>query len=53
MQAPAFPCFPDNSHGFLAFYANPQVIMQEEARPGDYAAVWSDVTKINTELKWK
>ncbi len=23
VQAPAFPCFPDASHGFLAFYAYP------------------------------
>lgn len=30
-----------------------KVIMQAEARPGDYAEVWSNVSKINTELKWR
>ncbi|KAG2451063.1 hypothetical protein HYH02_004331 [Chlamydomonas schloesseri] len=30
-----------------------QVIYQEEARPGDYAEVWSDVSKINNELGWR
>ncbi|EFJ51669.1 hypothetical protein VOLCADRAFT_87343 [Volvox carteri f. nagariensis] len=29
------------------------VVYQEEARPGDYAAVWSDVSKINRELGWR
>ncbi|KAG2428196.1 hypothetical protein HXX76_011876 [Chlamydomonas incerta] len=32
---------------------NIQVIYQEEARPGDYAEVWSDVAKINNELGWR
>ncbi|GIL63174.1 hypothetical protein Vafri_17285 [Volvox africanus] len=30
-----------------------KVVYQEEARPGDYAAVWSDVSKINRELGWR
>eukprot|EP00198_Chlamydomonas_reinhardtii_P005876 XP_001695212.1 NAD-dependent epimerase/dehydratase [Chlamydomonas reinhardtii] len=30
-----------------------QVVYQEEARPGDYAEVWSDVAKINNELGWR
>ncbi|PNH10094.1 putative UDP-arabinose 4-epimerase 3 [Tetrabaena socialis] len=29
-----------------------KVVMQEEARPGDYAAVWSEVGKIKRELGW-
>ncbi|KXZ47499.1 hypothetical protein GPECTOR_35g937 [Gonium pectorale] len=30
-----------------------KVVYQAEARPGDYAAVWSDVSKINRELGWR
>ncbi|KAG2496594.1 hypothetical protein HYH03_005416 [Edaphochlamys debaryana] len=30
-----------------------KVVYQEEARPGDYAAVWSDVSKIQRDLGWQ
>jgi hypothetical protein len=30
----------------------PQVFEQQEPRPGDYAEVYADTTKINTELNW-
>lgn len=29
------------------------VVMQSEARLGDYAEVWANVSKINTELEWR
>ena len=32
--------------------ANIKVVMQKEARPGDYAEVYADPAKIQNELNW-